>query len=320
MATRKGRKKGDAEDDRYEDEFVDCVGDNAAMLDQDLQLVAGTAWLFSRKELDRHVDTLFLDEGGQVSLADAIAVGTAAKNLVLLGDPNQLPQVSQGSHPPGADASVLAQLLGDDQTVRPEMGLFLEKTWRMRKEVCDYISDTFYEGRLGPESMCAERSVELGNGVRFLAVEHSGHRQASPEEAGVVAAELERLLGTPYHDEDGARTLPGDSSSSPRTTRTSAACASTSPIRGSGSAPSTSSRASRPRWSSTRSRARAGRTSPRGLDFLLSRNRLNVAISRAKCLVYLVCSPRLLEVDCKTVEQMRLANALCRLVEVADPS
>ena len=86
------------------------------MLDAELQLLAGTSWLFSREELDGHVDTLFVDEAGQVSLADALAVGTAARNLVLLGDPNQLAQVSQGSHPPGADASVLQHLLGDDET------------------------------------------------------------------------------------------------------------------------------------------------------------------------------------------------------------
>ena len=105
------------------------------MLDPELQLIAGTSLLFSREELDQHVDTLFVDEGGQFALADALAVGTAARNLVLLGDPNQLPQVSQGSHPPGADASVLAHLLGEDETVRPDMGIFLEQTWRMRPEV-----------------------------------------------------------------------------------------------------------------------------------------------------------------------------------------
>ena len=147
--------------------------------------------------------TLFVDEGGQVSLADAIAVGTAAKNLVLLGDPNQLPQVSRGSHPPGSDASMLAHLLGDDETVRPDMGLFLEHTWRMRKEVCGFISTSFYEGRLEPAKVCGERSVELGNGLRFLPVGHSGHRQASPEEAARIAVEVGLLLGSSWCDEDG---------------------------------------------------------------------------------------------------------------------
>ena len=117
----RGRKKGSGEG-HYEGRFVDCTNSNDAMLDPELQLIAGTSWLFAREEIDQHVDTLFVDEGGQFALADAIAVGTAARNLVLLGDPNQLPQVSQGSHPPGAEASVLGHLLGDDETLRPRVG------------------------------------------------------------------------------------------------------------------------------------------------------------------------------------------------------
>src|SRR3712207_5218823 len=117
------------------------------MLDEELQLVAGTSFLFARDDIDGHVDTLFIDEGGQFALADALAVGTAARNLILLGDPNQLPQVSQAAHPPGADASVLSHLLGPDQTVRPHMGRFLEQTWRMRPEINAFVSETFYEGR-----------------------------------------------------------------------------------------------------------------------------------------------------------------------------
>jgi hypothetical protein len=146
------------------------------------------------------VDTLFVDEGGQFALSDALAVATSARNLVLLGDPNQLPQVSQGSHPPGAEVSVLGHLLGSDATVRPEMGVFLERTWRMRPEVNAYVSETFYEGRLEPASVTSERSVADGNGVRFLPVEHVGHSQAAPEEADAIRAEIERLVGTLYMD------------------------------------------------------------------------------------------------------------------------
>ena len=139
------------------------------MLDPELQLLAGTSWLFARGHMDQHVDTLFVDEGGQFALADALAVATSARNLVLLGDPNQLPQVSQGSHPPGAEVSVLGHLLGSDATVRPGMGVFLERTWRMRPEVNAYVSETFYEGRLEPAPVTSERAVAVGNGVRFLA-------------------------------------------------------------------------------------------------------------------------------------------------------
>jgi AAA domain len=251
--------------------------------------------------------------------ADAIAVGTAAENLVLLGDPNQLPQVSQGSHPPGAEASVLAHLLGDDETVRPDMGLFLEHTWRMRAEVCEFISTSFYEGRLESGDLCAERSVELGNGVRYLQVEHSGHRQASPEEAAVVAAEIDRLLGTPFRDEHGSRSLGPDDfvvvapyNAHVRRLREQIL----DPRIRIGTVDKFQGQQAPVVFYSMASSS--GEDVPRGLDFLLSRNRLNVAISRAQCLAYLVCSPRLLEVNCRTIEQMRLANALCRFVELAE--
>ena len=206
--TFKGRKKasGDAETE-YEDEFVDCTGSNADMLDEELQLLAGTTWLFSREELDGHLDTLFVDEAGQVALADVLAVGTAARNVVLLGDPNQLAQVSQGAHPPGAGASVLQYLLGDDETVRDGMGVFLDETWRMRPEVNEFISATFYEGRLEPAEVCLTRSLADGNGVRFLPVEHEGNRTQAPEEAEAVAAEIARLVGTPYRDGEEEREL-----------------------------------------------------------------------------------------------------------------
>ena len=126
---------------------------------------------------------------------------------MLLGDPNQLAQVSQGSHPPGANASVLQHLLGGGETVGEGMGLFLGETYRMRPEVNEFISTAFYERRLEPAEVCLERSLADGNGIRFLPVEHEGNRTLSPEEADAVAAEIERLVGTPYTDENGEREL-----------------------------------------------------------------------------------------------------------------
>src|ERR671922_996040 len=137
-----GRQKASGEDSRYEGHgLVEWTEANEDMCDEELHLLAGTSFLFAREDMDQRVDTLFIDEGGQFALADALAVGTAAQNLILLGDPNQLGQVSQGFHPPGADASVLSHLLGEDETVRPEMGIFLAETWRLRPEVCDFVSE-----------------------------------------------------------------------------------------------------------------------------------------------------------------------------------
>jgi superfamily I DNA and/or RNA helicase len=238
---------------------------------------------------------------------------------VLLGDPNQLPQVSQGAHPPGANASVLSHLLGEHETVEPEMGIFLEHTWRMRPEVNAYISETFYEGRLEPAEVCWQRSVADGAGLRFLQVEHDGNRTQSAEEAAFVRDEIARLLGTPYRDEDSERTLePADFivvapyNAHVRCLRQHILderirIGTVDKFQGQQAAVVFFSMASS-----------GGEDIPRGLDFLFSRNRLNVAVSRAKCLSYVVASPRLLEVSCRTIEQMRLVNALCRFVGEAE--
>ena len=317
--TFRGRKKcADDPATRYEDEFVDSSARNDDLLDPELNLVAGTAWLFARRKMDQTLDTLFIDEGGQVSLADAIAVGTAARNLILLGDPNQLAQVSQGSHPPGADASVLGHLLGDDETVRPEMGLFLEETWRLRPEICRFTSQTFYEGRLRPARAAYVRWLGAGHGIRFLPVEHRGHRQQSPEEAEAIAAEIETLVGTQLSQRGGTRPLGHEDvivvapyNAHVRCLRSmlpdAVRVGTVDKFQGQEAAVVFYSMASS-----------AAEEVPRGLDFLFSRNRLNVATSRAQCLAYLVASPRLLDASCRTVEQIRLANALCRLVELAD--
>jgi predicted RecB family nuclease len=312
-----GRKKAGDPEDVYEDEFVDCADDNAAMADPELRLIAGTSWLFSRD--DQAVDVLFVDEGGQFALADAIAVGNSAKNLVLLGDPNQLPQVSQAAHPPGAEASVLGHLLGDDETVQPGMGIFLEQTWRLRPEICAFTSETFYEGRLEPAEPARRRWLEAGNGLRFLPVEHLGHRSAAPEEAAAVAREIEQLVGSRFVEADGSeRPLRHQDVKVVAPFNSHVRCLREALPRAVqvGTVDKFQGQQCVVVFFSTA--ASSGEDAPRGLEFLFSRNRLNVATSRAQCLAYLVASPRLLEAQARSVEQMRLINAMCRFLELAE--
>ncbi len=115
-------------------------------------------------------------------------MGTCARNLVLLGDPLQLGQVLQGTHPEGAAASVLEHLLGEATTIPEDRGVFLERTFRLHPDVCRYISEAFYEGRLEPDPRTAERSTPFGTGVRYLPVEHEGRRQDSPAEVEAIRA------------------------------------------------------------------------------------------------------------------------------------
>jgi uncharacterized protein len=316
----RGRKKCTGEDTWYEGSgLVESTGANEAMLDPELQLLAGTSFMFAREELAGAVDTIFVDEGGQFALADALAVGTAARNVIVLGDPNQLSQVAQGSHPPGAEKSVAAHLLGEAETLRPFMGRFLEETWRLRPEVNAFVSEAFYEGRLWPAAVTSGRAVADGAGLRFLPVEHSGHSTAAPEEAEAIARELERLMGTGYADPDGARELGPKDFIVVAPYNAHVRC-----LReripderiGIGTVDKFQGQEATVVFYAMASSS--GDEVRRGLDFLFSRNRLNVAVSRARCLAYVVASPRLLEAGCHTVEQMRLLNSLCRFVELAE--
>jgi hypothetical protein len=166
---------------------------------EQVQLIAGTSWLFAREMMRDAVDVLLIDEAGQVALADALAMAQCARSVVLLGDPQQLAHVSQGTHPRGSGASVLEHLLGARDTVSPEDGILLNRTWRMHPDVCAFVSEAMYDGLLEPIEACALRGVETpgeldGAGVRFVAVEHEGNRQTAPEEARAISAIVERLL------------------------------------------------------------------------------------------------------------------------------
>jgi uncharacterized protein len=272
-------------------------------------LAAGTAWLFCHPGHDGTLDYLFVDEAGQVSLADALAMGTCARNLVLIGDPLQLAQVLQGTHPDAAGASVLTHLLGEHATIPPDRGIFLERTFRLHPDVCGYISEVFYEGRLRPDGGTATRTTPLGTGLRYIPVEHEGNRQSSEQEAAAIATQITRLRDAGVTERDVMVVAPFNAHVDLLRERlpTDVRVGTVDKFQGQEAPVVIYSMASS-----------SGEDVPRGLDFLLSRNRLNVAISRAQCLAYLVCSPRLLEVDCKTIEHMRLANALCRFVEIAD--
>ena len=206
----RGVKRGDADS---ETEFTSrCVvtsADKADVFDPAVrprrrhQLGASRCEGLDVHEAQRPFDVLFVDEAGQLSLADVLAVGTSARSLVLLGDPNQLPQVSQGSHPEGSGLSVLQHLLGDDITIPPDRGLFLAETWRLRPELCDFTSDAYYEGRLEPAPVTASRSLAAGNGPVWLAVAHEHRSQSSVEEADAVASAVTALVGSPFTREDG---------------------------------------------------------------------------------------------------------------------
>lgn len=289
-----------------------------------VDVVAGTGWLWAREELRQSVDVLFVDEAGQLALADVLAVSQAAHNLVLLGDPQQLRQPQQGSHPDGTDVSALEHLLGEHKTIPPERGLFLDQTWRMHPAVCAFISEQFYEGRLHPrpdlDRQVLDGSTPLaGAGLWFVPVEHDGNQSSSPEEVERIASLLQELTSTGVHwtDHRGVRRplVPGDILVIAPYNAQVAALAERLPSARIGTVDKFQGQeAPVVIFSLTTS---TPEDAPRGMDFLYSLNRLNVAVSRARTASILVGSPRLFEPECRSPAQMRLANGFCRYLELA---
>ncbi len=305
---------------------IELVTDNQAYPpaeEEDVQLVAGTAWLWASERMRDSVDVLFVDEAGQMSLADALAVSLAANSVVLLGDPQQLAHVSQGTHPDGAGASVLEHLLAGADTIAADRGVFLETTWRMSPDVCAFVSDTMYDGKLEPLAGTRLQRVAspglAGAGLRMLAVEHDGCRQSSPDEATAIALEVSRLLdGGSYTDRDGvtrALTLEHILVVAPYNAQVRCLRAALPDGARVGTVDKFQGQEAPVVFFSMTSSS--GDDVPRGMDFLFSRNRLNVAVSRAQAMAVVVCSPRLLRTRCASVEQMRLVNMLCRFAERA---
>jgi uncharacterized protein len=294
------------------------VADNEECRDPTYRLVAGTTWLFAPEAFDGALDYLVIDEAGQLSLADAVAAGTAARNLILLGDPLQLAQVSQATHPAGTNGSVLQHLLGVHATVPEDRGVFLTETWRMHPDVCRFISDEVYEGRLTSHTSCGQQTTSEGTGIRYLPVDHSGNATQSEEEAVRIRAIIDELVGTPMTDENGmTRALTADDvmvvapyNAQVRLLRKripdGVRVGTVDAFQGQEAPVVVFSMATS-----------SGEDVPRGIAFLFSRNRLNVAISRARSLGYLCGAPGLLEARAKTVDDMRLISTLCSLVEAA---
>jgi uncharacterized protein len=291
------------------------------------ELIACTVHSFPKLGYRGGLDFLFVDEAGQVALADALAIGTAARNVVLLGDPLQLAQVSQGTHPQGAGASVLEHLLGDAGAITSDRGVFLEKSRRMHPDVCRFISTVVYDGKLGSIEECSSRSITIDGavltGLRQAQVRHAGRSQRSEEEAQRVVEIVRRLREGTFHSGAEARPMGEDDIMvvAPYNAQVSLLAGQLEDAGFAGVRVGTVDKfqgqeAPAVIYSMTTS---SGADLPRDLDFLFSRNRLNVAISRAQCLAILVYSPLLLEIRCNDVEQMRLVNALCLFAEEAAP-
>jgi uncharacterized protein len=316
------------ERDRCASKEVQCTGSAStvemALSDGDVDVVAGTSWLFARPTFPAKLGYLVVDEAGQMALANVLAMAGVTGNFIFLGDPNQLSQPSHGIHPPGVNLSVLDHVIQDEPTMPVDYGLFLETSYRLHPSVCAFISEAFYDGKLEPDQSTKRQDLATSNGsggvgLRYIPVEHVGNRTLSPEEADRVNHTFRALLGLPWTDREGkTRPIAVDdilvvapyNAQVRRLTETlpdKARVGTVDKFQGQEAPVVIYSMATS-----------SVDDAPRGMDFLFSLNRLNVAASRAQGLVLLVCSPELLKARCRTPDQMRLASALCRLVERAN--
>ena len=301
--------------------IIEDKGTNEEVFEGDYQLIGGTSWLFSDPELDLVLDYLFVDEAGQMSLANVVATGVSARNIVLVGDQMQLSQPIKGVHPGGSGVSALDHLMGTWATVPEDRGILLAQTWRMHPELCRFVSDAFYDGRLeAVEKMSRQKLVLTSDaggalapfGLRFVGVEHDEWSQRCEPEAKRLSEVYRELLHQSWVNAEG-ETLPITMDDilvvSPYNMQVKelkeclpdgVRVGTVDKFQGQEAAVVLISMASS-----------SAENIPRGVEFLFSRNRLNVAISRARCLAVIFASPELLAVPCSKVEHMRLVNTLC---------
>jgi uncharacterized protein len=304
------------------DDYAAFIATNAGCV------IGGTAWDFANDtRVDAHsLDLLVIEEAGQFCLASTIAVARAARNLMLLGDPQQLPQVSQGHHPEPVDASALGWLVDGNRTLPEELGYFLDRSHRMHPAVCEPVSRLSYEGRLhSEEATTASRRLD-GHppGVRVLAVDHDGNSTSSPEEAAAIVAETQRLLGSSWTDEHGTRPLgPGDVLVvAPYNAQVLLLQehfdAAGLPDVDVGTVDKFQGRQAPVVFVSMT--ASSIDDVPRGIAFLLNRNRLNVAVSRAKYASIIVRSAALTEYLPSTPDRLVELGAFLSLAPCDTPT
>lgn len=301
------------------DVFTDTT-DNSDVEMGGWDVIGGTAYLFARPEMAGMVDYLFVDEAGQVSLGNMLAMAGTTRNIVLVGDQMQLAQPIQGAHPGESGQSALDYYLRGEATIAPDKGILLDTSWRMHPSICEFISQAVYDGRLKAHEDCERQQLLIGNGAHpslkpngmsIVEMAHEGCSQSSEEEARLARELIDQLIGTdfidrhgeqatiglqnilivaPYnaqvnllkaHLPDGARIGTVDKFQGQEAEVVIVSLATSSP-----------------------------EDLPRHVDFFYSKNRLNVAISRARTLAVVLMNPRLLELDATSVEHLQMVNTL----------
>ena len=311
--------------DKYDWKFIQDITTGKPLNFSDYSLYAGTSWFFVDPRMNKSLDYLFIDEAGQVALGTTIASATAAKNLVLIGDQMQLSQPMRAKHEGYAKLSSLDFILEDNDTIPADKGVFLNITRRLNNKICNYISTSFYDSRLSPDPITETRSVNLkldpikDEGLFYVPIEHSGCSQRSDEEADLVEKTYNKIIGKEFKSgktkgkisaKDIMVVAPYNAQANnirerlKKKFKDDVRVGTIDLFQG--------QEAKVVLISMTTSDVES---LPRHKDFFFSRNRLNVAISRAECVAIIIFNENLLLASANSIKEMKLMNSFCKLLK-----
>ncbi|NLJ51465.1 MAG: TM0106 family RecB-like putative nuclease [Alcaligenaceae bacterium] len=292
-------------------------------------VIGTTAWGFAREDVVRQFDYLFIDEAGQVAVANLLAMSRAASNLVLMGDQMQLGQPTQGTHPGDSGLSILDYLLHQTPTISEEKGVFLDTTYRMHSAVNQFISQAVYEGKLHTDPQNDQQTVTVPTdyhsqlaqeaGIVYLPVDHEGNTQASTEEVALIQKTAYELLGRDFTAKDGStRPISWDDMLfvAPYNQQVGLLQSALGEQAKVGSVDKFQGQEAPIVFFSLC--ASNASDSPRGMEFLFDKNRINVAISRAQSLAIVVANPALGSGGANNLDQQQKLNLFCYLVRYAE--
>ena len=305
-----------------------AFSDNAKMQSHlaEANVVAGTSFMWSTPNYNESVDYLFVDEAGQLALIDTLAISLSTKNIILLGDPQQLQQPQQGVHPEGTEVSALEHVINGHQTISPEQGIFLKETWRMHPKICAFDSELFYESKLSAIGELSTQSIIgntkfAGSGLFHVSVNHKGNTSSSQEEVDEIIKIVEELTkGDVMWNNSKNEQLVLNKSDikiiSPYNAQVQRILEQIEDVSAGTVDKFQGQEAPVIIYSVATS---SPEDAPRGMEFLYSPNRFNVAVSRARGIFIMVSNASIFEPECKSPEQIKLANPFCRFVELVNP-
>ena len=295
----------------------------------EIDVLGATAWCWARPDFEQSVDVLIVDEAGQMSLANVLAAAPAGRSLVLLGDPQQLEQPLQSSHPEGSEVSALYHLLDGEDTMPSDRGLFLAETYRLHPDIARFTSEIYYESKVEARPDLERQAIVqnegmhsdlTGSGLVYVPVSHAGNEARSSEEVEAITRIVDELLGScSWQNKDGVLSPLTERDIlviAPYNAQVSALIEALPVLGGRIGTVDRFQGQEAPAviYSMTSS---SPEYAPRGMEFLYNRFRFNVATSRGRAICILVGSPALFQPECRTPRQMRMANGFCRYLELA---